>query len=76
MATLCGAGDVRSRHGLVIHIYSCNQSMNNKAFNNSDGDFLIGKNYKSLIIVQYLKHTNLIKYHNMELFTSQPSLVK
>ncbi|XP_017076235.2 homogentisate 1,2-dioxygenase isoform X1 [Drosophila eugracilis] len=39
--TVCGAGDPRSRHGLAIHIYSCNISMDNSAFYNSDGDFLI-----------------------------------
>lgn len=40
--TICGAGDPRSRHGLAIHVYLCNQSMNGAAFYNSDGDFLIG----------------------------------
>jgi len=40
--TICGAGDVRSRHGLGIHMYLCNASMNNTAFYNSDGDFLFG----------------------------------
>ncbi|XP_017151425.1 homogentisate 1,2-dioxygenase isoform X2 [Drosophila miranda] len=39
--TVCGAGDPRARHGLAIHIYSCNESMDNSAFYNSDGDFLI-----------------------------------
>ena len=41
MATVCGAGDTRLRHGLAVHIYTCNQSMINKAFYNSDGDLLI-----------------------------------
>lgn len=41
MNTLCGAGDARIRHGLAIHIYACNKSMTDKAFFNSDGDFLI-----------------------------------
>jgi homogentisate 1,2-dioxygenase len=41
LTTLCGAGDTRTRTGLAIHIYSCNRSMINKAFYNSDGDFLI-----------------------------------
>lgn len=41
--TICGAGDIRSRHGMAIHIYLCNESMDNCAFYNSDGDFLIGK---------------------------------
>lgn len=40
--TICGAGDIRSRHGLAIHIYLCNDTMNDTAFYNSDGDFLIG----------------------------------
>lgn len=40
--TICGAGDVRSRHGIAIQIYLCNQSMDDCAFYNSDGDFLIG----------------------------------
>ncbi|KAH8324548.1 hypothetical protein KR074_010668 [Drosophila pseudoananassae] len=39
--TVCGAGDPRSRHGLAVHIYSCNGSMDSSAFYNSDGDFLI-----------------------------------
>jgi len=39
--TVCGAGDARSRHGIAIHIFLCNESMHNSAFYNSDGDFLI-----------------------------------
>ncbi|KAM7352857.1 homogentisate 1,2-dioxygenase [Cochliomyia hominivorax] len=39
--TVCGAGDARSRHGLAMHVYLCNTSMDNTAFYNSDGDFLI-----------------------------------
>ena len=39
--TVCGAGDVLSRNGLAVHIYTCNTSMGNRAFYNSDGDFLI-----------------------------------
>lgn len=41
--TICGAGDIRSRHGLAVHVYLCNESMENAAFYNSDGDFLIGE---------------------------------
>lgn len=41
--TICGAGDPRSRHGIAIHVYLCNASMPDRAFYNSDGDFLIGK---------------------------------
>lgn len=39
--TICGAGDPKSRHGIAIHIYLCNKSMEDRAFYNSDGDFLI-----------------------------------
>lgn len=39
--TICGAGDAKSRHGIAIHVYLCNTSMTDKAFYNSDGDFLI-----------------------------------
>jgi len=41
LATVCGAGDPRTRNGIAIHIYSCNKSMKDKAFYNSDGDYLI-----------------------------------
>lgn len=40
--TVCGAGDPCTRHGIAIHIYTCNTSMYDSAFFNSDGDFLIG----------------------------------
>ncbi|XP_055386481.1 homogentisate 1,2-dioxygenase [Condylostylus longicornis] len=39
--TICGAGNPRDRHGLAIHVYTCNVSMIDSAFYNSDGDFLI-----------------------------------
>ena len=41
--TICGAGDARTRSGVAIHVYLCNASMKDKAFYNSDGDFLIGE---------------------------------
>lgn len=41
LKTLCGAGDPKDRHGIAIHIYVCNTSMENKCFYNADGDFLI-----------------------------------
>ena len=43
LATVCGAGDPKTRSGVAIHVYTCNKSMQNKCFYNSDGDFLIGK---------------------------------
>ena len=42
LSTLCGAGDPKLRSGIAIHIYTCNKSMADKCFYNSDGDFLIG----------------------------------
>uniref|UniRef100_A0A4W6C9S4 Homogentisate 1,2-dioxygenase n=1 Tax=Lates calcarifer TaxID=8187 RepID=A0A4W6C9S4_LATCA len=39
--TVCGAGDAKSRNGISIHVYTCNTSMVDRCFNNSDGDFLI-----------------------------------
>lgn len=43
LRTLCGAGQPATRHGLAVHIYTCNVAMENKSMQNSDGDFLIGK---------------------------------
>ncbi|XP_048577318.1 homogentisate 1,2-dioxygenase [Nematostella vectensis] len=41
LSTVCGAGDPCSRHGIAIHIFACNASMDNKCLYSSDGDFLI-----------------------------------
>lgn len=41
LKTIGGNGDPSSRTGLAIHIYAANSSMNNSAFCNTDGDFLI-----------------------------------
>ncbi|XP_065907305.1 homogentisate 1,2-dioxygenase-like [Dysidea avara] len=41
ISTVCGAGDPRCRSGCVVHVYTCNKSMKDKCFYNSDGDFLI-----------------------------------
>uniref|UniRef100_A0A915CUE2 Homogentisate 1,2-dioxygenase n=1 Tax=Ditylenchus dipsaci TaxID=166011 RepID=A0A915CUE2_9BILA len=46
--TVCGAGDPFIRNGISIHNYSCNTSMNNKAMQNADGDFLIVPQHGSL----------------------------
>jgi hypothetical protein len=29
--TLCGAGEPKGRHGIAVHIYCCNTSMNNRS---------------------------------------------
>ncbi|GIL72055.1 hypothetical protein Vretimale_540 [Volvox reticuliferus] len=39
--TLCGAGRASTKEGFAIHVYSANQSMDNSALANADGDFLI-----------------------------------
>jgi homogentisate 1,2-dioxygenase len=41
LATLAGQGSPDSKSGMAIHIYTCNTSMVDKAFTNSDGDLLI-----------------------------------
>jgi homogentisate 1,2-dioxygenase len=41
MKRLAGAGDPKTRYGVVIYIYTCNSSMQDKCLFNSDGDFLI-----------------------------------
>jgi len=48
---ISGAGDVRSRNGLQIYIFTFNKSMNNRAFYSSDGDFLIVPQLGNLIIL-------------------------
>lgn len=50
LSTICGAGDPKLRNGIAIHIYSCNKSMNDRCFSNSDGDFLIVVQEGSLTI--------------------------
>ncbi|XP_062011497.1 homogentisate 1,2-dioxygenase [Rosa rugosa] len=39
--TVCGAGSSFLRHGFAIHMYTANKSMDDRAFCNADGDFLI-----------------------------------
>ncbi|KAG6889012.1 hypothetical protein C0995_004480 [Termitomyces sp. Mi166 len=41
LKTLAGNGDPTLREGLAIHMYLANASMQNRAFCNNDGDFLI-----------------------------------
>ncbi|KAF9597098.1 hypothetical protein IFM89_015762 [Coptis chinensis] len=39
--TMCGAGSSFLRDGYDIHMYTANKSMENSAFCNADGDFLV-----------------------------------
>lgn len=41
MKLMCGSGDPATKAGIAIYIYNANKSMDNKAFYNSDGDYLI-----------------------------------
>jgi len=41
LRTIAHAGHSTVKHGIAIHIYTANASMQNKSFYNSDGDFLI-----------------------------------
>ncbi|ORX94816.1 homogentisate 1,2-dioxygenase [Clohesyomyces aquaticus] len=41
LRTVAGQGDPTSKQGIAIHIYTANASMQNRAFCNNDGDFLI-----------------------------------
>ena len=40
--TVCGAGHPSTRNGMAVHVYACNASMDNKAMQNADGNYLIG----------------------------------
>jgi homogentisate 1,2-dioxygenase len=50
MRLVGGAGDPAMKDGLAIYLYVCNKSMTNKAFYNSDGDYLIVPQVGSLHI--------------------------
>ncbi|XP_071504903.1 homogentisate 1,2-dioxygenase-like [Diadema antillarum] len=50
LSTVCGAGDPKSRHGMAIHVYTCNASMENKCFYDSDGDLLLVPQQGELLI--------------------------
>ncbi|KAG0346780.1 hypothetical protein BG004_000822 [Podila humilis] len=41
LTSIAGAGDVGVKHGMSVLIYAANKSMEDTAFYNSDGDFLI-----------------------------------
>merc|ERR1712227_1100201 len=41
LRTIAGAGDSKTRHGIAVHVFTCNVSMTNRAMYNSDGDILI-----------------------------------
>ncbi|XP_027201517.1 homogentisate 1,2-dioxygenase [Dermatophagoides pteronyssinus] len=50
LSTICGGGDSSSRHGMAVHVYTANDSMKNRCFHNSDGDFLLVPQFGTLYI--------------------------
>jgi homogentisate 1,2-dioxygenase len=50
MKTVAGSGEPTLREGIATHVYTANKSMTQKAFVNSDGDFLIVPQQGSLDI--------------------------
>lgn len=50
LKTVGGSGSAEAKSGFAIHVYAFNKSMENKAFCNSDGDFLIVPELGSLKI--------------------------
>ncbi|OBT71379.1 hypothetical protein VF21_09419 [Pseudogymnoascus sp. 05NY08] len=48
--TIAGSGEPTLREGIATHVYTANKSMSQKAFVNSDGDFLIVPQQGSLDI--------------------------
>lgn len=50
ISTLGGTGEPMTRAGMAMHCFACNEGMGDKAFYNSDGDFLIVPNLGTLLI--------------------------
>lgn len=50
LKTIAGSGEPTLREGIATHVYMANTSMHQKAFVNSDGDFLIIPQQESLDI--------------------------
>ena len=76
LASICGAGDPAMRHGLGIHIYAANVDMKNRAFQNSDGDFLLGRSL--LAAGGWFPSDDLTHYrksHSRAAWTSRPRWV-
>jgi homogentisate 1,2-dioxygenase len=54
IVTLGGAGDGHSRRGYALHWFTANRSMDNRAFCNADGDFLLVPQLGELTLVTEL----------------------
>ena len=60
-----GAGDSKTRHGIAVHVFTCNVSMTNRAMYNSDGDFLIVPQQGTLdITTEFGRYILLEKFQN------------
>jgi homogentisate 1,2-dioxygenase len=81
ITTVAGVGDPALKTGLGIYMYSCNRSMENKAFYSSDGDFLIVPQVGSLLIktemgrihVEPLEIVVIPRGIKFAVYTTQPS---
>lgn len=58
LATVCGAGDPKTRHGIAIHIYACNKSMKDRY---KFRFFNFNCMYKSKVIVYKISIIDFIK---------------
>ena len=63
LSTVCGAGSTQSRNGIAIHIYAANSDMKDRAFYNSDGDFLIVPQLGTLDIQTEFGHLEVPPNH-------------
>lgn len=54
LRTLCGAGDPASRHGVAVHLFTAQRSMERRAFASADGDLLLAPDTGELRLVTEL----------------------
>ena len=54
LCTWAGNGDVRAQSGIAIHLYACNQSMQDRYLQNSDGELLIVPEHGGLTVATEL----------------------
>ena len=63
------------KSGFAIHTYACNKNMVNKAFYNSDGDFLIGGSGAGCVPPRLSLTCSPLQSHRWVISPSSPSLV-
>ena len=55
---MAGAGGPEMKNGIMVHYYVANESMNDKAFYNADGEMLIGIHVLSPLLPLTLSSTS------------------